>query len=136
MRAPAQSSQNQLRDAIASNFAAIAVGSPHLIRSDFCRADAPAINSTAERATPAIRATVLISSALALPRSGVAAIPITRPRGSTLNNPVREAPGRAITLSVTVPGPRLSHAAGPPADLFGTAREPNLERTLRAVYQR
>ena len=49
-------------------------------------------------------------------------MPITRPRGSARNNPTREAPGRAITLSVTVPAPRLSHAGSAPADSCGSAR--------------
>lgn len=130
------SSQNQGRDAIAVSLKARATGSLQVIRSDFCRAASPATNFTAERPTAAIRATVRISSALALPRSGCAAMPITRPRGSTRNIPTREVPGRAITLRVTVPAPVLSHEGNPPKSSGLATLWRDCEGTLRAVYHR
>jgi hypothetical protein len=134
---PLASSQNQVRGAIAASRAAMAAGLPQLIRSNLCRADAPATISTAERATPAIRATVSSISALALPRSGAAATPITSPRGSTRKIPIREAPGRAITASVTESVPVLSQAGSPsPTALRRTAPCSDWEGTLRAVNHR
>jgi hypothetical protein len=125
--------RNQTATAIAASFAAVAAGSSDLIRSDLWRAAAPETTSTAERATPAIRATASTSSALALPRSGADATPITGPRGAIRNMPTREAPGRTITLSVTEPAPSVSHAGNPPA--FGRgAPDPRGWAILRAVH--
>ncbi len=67
------------------------------------------MSSTAERGTPAIRASIWISSSLALPRSGADLSPITGPRVSTRRIPARAAPGRAMTLNVTASRPTLSH---------------------------